>query len=369
MIKIELIPLEHPLPADVESFGSGDTLYSSLRWNRAFSGRDAVSSVVVARDDRGAVRGTLLAHLMPEGSRNTVYDVGTLLGTTAHVAPRSAQLLLGARNGQWNGFRVAARAPSERAEVLNALVGAASSIAAVPAGFLYGTRADAAEVATAMGPDATLLLTEVNSTVQLGHGDFEAYTAGLPAKRRSDVRRDLEAAGGFPMSSDVRSDDAVVTAWAGLAAETQRRHGQPADAERLASYLRTCIDGAERAIGFWYGERSAPTAFALALVQDGVLWVRLVGLRYDEHGGTSGRYPGVLVFGPVRLAAAEGLVAVDLGAGLADFKGRRGARTEARWSAILPGGPAIDRDAVDARNAAEAARLGVELVGSGSVRA
>ncbi|MBT2504245.1 GNAT family N-acetyltransferase [Curtobacterium sp. ISL-83] len=245
--------------------------------------------------------------------------------------------------------------------MLNALVDEARTIADVPVGFLYGPRPEAEEITRAMGADAVLLLTEANSTVYLDGGGFDAYTARLPAKRRSDVRRDLEAAGGFPNSGPVGADDPALAAWAELAAETQRRHGQPADAVRLRTYLRTCVEGAERAVAFWYGARADPTAFALALVYDGVLWLRLVGLRYDEHGGTSGRYPGVLVFGPVRVAAEEGLAAVDLGAGLADFKGRRGAQNDARWSAILPAGLPVDPRLIAERNAAEAVRLSVNL--------
>ncbi|PPH23821.1 hypothetical protein C5D47_06220 [Rathayibacter toxicus] len=68
---------------------------------------------------------------------------------------------------------------------------------------------------------------------------------------------------------------------------------------------------------------ATPPAFFLALLQSAIVWMRFVGLHYDEDGETSGRSPRVLVFSPVKCATELQIRAVNVGVGLSDFTERR----------------------------------------------
>jgi hypothetical protein len=350
-MKVEVLNLGDPrVPV-----GDGDVLYASVGWNRAFAGRDGASYAVVARD-RSGVRGTMLVHDLPHGSSNTVYDTGTLLSAVSPLAsPGAPQVLLGARNGQWNGYHLVDSNAEARLETLSALVSEGRGLGHGTVGFLYADIEQASEMRRAV-PDLYPLLTDANSTVPVLGATLERHIEALPARPRADARRDLRQSHGLPRFRSIAADDSF-DVWADLVAQTQAHHGQPADTSRLMGYLTACVRGASEAVVFWYGD-DEPVAFCLALVHAGTLWVRLVGLTYGEDGSTQGRYPGVLVHGPVAYAAERGLRAVDLGAGLADFKRRRGATTQSRWSLLAPTHP-VDADAVVAHNRREFERLGL----------
>jgi hypothetical protein len=347
-----------------DDVASGDdegsaSVYSSTAWNRTFADPGGKSFIAVATSDGERV-GSLSAHLLPQGSANTVYDAFTIAEdtTAADRAQWRPQLMLGSRNGQWNTLHASGDTPRGRRQVIRALLSEAMTLSASSYGLFYVDERTAEEVLS-MDLGFIPYLTETDATIPINEGDFTTYLDQLPAKRRSDARREIAKAGGLPHVRAVTTEDQDLFLLCGaLAAETQARHGQPGSAESLARYLCRCVEAGFPAYIFHVGPVEAPSAFSLGVEYGGTLWIRLVGLRYDDDGGTSGRYPSVLVYGPVAHAAGRGLGAVNLGAGLSDFKRRRGATAEPRWTLLKP--PfvdSVDTRSVDLRNRTAASGL------------
>jgi predicted N-acyltransferase len=321
------------------AFPTGN-LYTSTSWNLAFAGRDAESYVISAHGSAGALVGTLLAHVFPRAPGNLVYNTHAiakgLLGEDAADPDRwSPQLLLGARNGQRNGYCVVESDETRRREILGALIEESRSFNASSRGFLYLDENSTTEILE-IAPEYLLIPAESDSSIALNGSTFEDFLAGLGSKRRYDVRRDLRRIGVMPNVHPLTSDDSKVHLYGRLAAQTQQHHNLPGDPERLANYISRCAGAGGEAVAFTVGDEASPAAFSLALIYGETLWVRMVGLEYGPDGDTGGAYPAVLIYGPVQFALERDLKFVNVGAGVGDFKRRRGAISEPRWSLIAP---------------------------------
>jgi predicted N-acyltransferase len=316
------------------------SLYTSTSWNLAFAGRDAESYVISAHDPAGALVGTLLAHVFPQAPGNLVYNAHAiakgLLGENAADPDRwSPQLLLGGRNGQRNGYYVTESEEARRREILGALIDESRDFSASAQGFLYLDEQSAREILET-APEYLPIPAEPDSSITLNGPTFEDFLAGLESRHRYDVRRDLRRVGAMPSVQPLTPDDSKVHVYGRLAAQTQRRHNLPGDPERLADYISRSAGAGVEAVAFTVGDEASPVAFSLAFIYGGTLWVRMVGLEYGPGGDTGGAYPAVLIYGPVHFALDRGLQSINVGAGVADFKRRRGATSEPRWSLIAP---------------------------------
>lgn len=334
------------------------SLYTSLSWNGAFAGSDETSRLHTIRHGDEIVAWTV-THRMDERSANPVYDAPTIAGGSAAGSPESwyPQLLLGARNGQcnpMNGEHARGRA------ALHELIASVRSVRASSMTWLYADT-ETAQTLIDLEMGFVPYLTEMDATIPLNFSDFDGYVASLNSKRRNAARKELELSGGLPAMHPIdTSDSALLSRCAGLATQTQARHGHSASEEGMRMYLEKCVSAGFEAVAFIYGPVDCPSAFSLALVAANRLWVRLVGLDYGPSGDTQGRYPGVLAYGPVAFGALRGLEAVNLGAGNAAFKRHRGAQNSARWSLLFPpAGVSIDTEAVRVANSQAARRLGV----------
>ena len=335
------------------------SLYSGLLWNRAFASIDGTSHLHVA-EQVGEGVGWLATHLLVDRTPNPVYDSSSIAGLTARIEPDSwyPQLLLGARNGQYNPANV----PEVGApDVLSALVGSAELVGSASLAWLYAD-SDSAQKLLDLKMGFVPYLSDVDSSIRVAKGGLDEFIASLPSNRRSVVRRDVKRAGGLPAVRVMRSDEGdLLTKYAELAVQTQTRHGQSPSVAGMTTYLEKCVAAGHPAVVFFYGPLEKPTAFSLAIAAYGTLWMRLVGLNYDDNGNTEGQYPGVLAIGPAVYAAEHGLGSVNVGAGTSDFKRYRGAKATPRWSLLRPPpGTHIDLDAVWRRNLDEAERLHVD---------
>ncbi|AJM77192.1 GNAT family N-acetyltransferase [Rathayibacter toxicus] len=285
--------------------------------------------------------GVVFAHSFPRAPTNLVYNArsvlrGALRDHQLRDESWTSQLLLGGRNGQRNGFYVASTKASERRQILRLLIDESFRLEASSAAFLYLDEESAAEILS-INDDCVPVPAEPDSYIRLREPSLESYLTDLSSKQRYDVTRDLRRAGGYPASHRVQPDDAArIAIYAELAASTQHRHGLPADPGRLANYIARCAGAGAEAIAFYVGDESSPAAFSLAVVYGDTLWVRMVGMEYGPVGDTSGAYAGVLIYGPVKWAAERGLANINVGGGVRDFKRRRGAIAEPRWSLIRP---------------------------------
>lgn len=316
------------------------SLYTSTSWNLAFARRDAESYLISAHDPAGALVGTLLAHIFTQPPANLVYNAHAiakgLLGENAADPGRwSPQLLLGGRNGQRNGYYVAESDKARHREILGALIGESRNFSASSRGFLYLDEQSAREILE-VAPEYLPIPAEPDSSITLNGTAFEDFLAGMTSRQRYDVRRDLRRVGTMPSVRPLAPGDPMAHAYGRLAAQTQRRHSLPGDPERLANYIARCAAAGAEAVAFTVGDEASPVAFSLALIYGGTLWVRMVGLEYGPGGDTGGAYPAVLIYGPVQFAFDRKLHSVNVGAGVGDFKRRRGATSEPRWSLIAP---------------------------------
>lgn len=358
MIKVEKLNLLAKSPK-IEY--PSESLYSSLKWNSAFS--DSESYIHIAYQNNQIV-GALTSHFLPNGSpNNNVYDAAYISGAV-DVSKWRPQIILGARNGQFNSLNINhLTSPEDRQNIVRAMVASAIDDRDVCASFFYLDFTSAQTIYRAL-PEFIPYLTELDSTIPFSGRSFDEYLQLLSSKRRYDIRRELKRAGGPPkIVSGSECNVRFLTACAELAATTQARHGQYASPEGMFKYLQKCMIGVENSYISYYGSYDRPRAFSLALVYNRLLWVRLVGLTYDMQGGTNGEYQGVLIYGPILIVAQNGLEGINIGAGVHNVKRRHGAIQEARWTLLKPRfGFSIDNQKIDSRNQQEAMRLGVEQI-------
>ncbi|MFJ4036912.1 GNAT family N-acetyltransferase [Microbacterium sp. NPDC090007] len=341
-----------------------ESLYSSLRWNNAFAEPNGHATLHVS-ENYHEVEGWVISHLLSHRTSNAVYDAPSIMGDLAEGAPEMwyPQLLVGARNGQYNP----ANLPRRDVRALESLFASLRQIESSSMAWLY---ADTQTAELVIGSDDAFIpvLSELDCSIPVHFDDFDGYLGGLSSKLRYGVRRDLRQSEGMPAWEMVDEGSAdLLAACAPLAVQTQSRHGASSTVEGMLRYLTRCVSAADASIIFYYGPRANPVAFSLALVEAGRLWVRLVGLDYGPAGDTSGRYPGVLVYGPVSYAAEHGLRHISVGAGNSTYKRHRGAEVEPRWSLLRPPqGVAVHRGSVTAHNERRAMELGLEP-GSGTL--
>jgi hypothetical protein len=89
------------------------------------------------------------------------------------------------------------------------------------------------------------------------------------------------------------------------------------------------------AVAFTVGDEASPVAFSLAFIYGGTLWVRMVGLEYGPGGDTGEPTPRYLSTVRSISPLDRGLQSINVGAGVADFKRRRGA-TASQMVALAP---------------------------------
>ncbi|HEX9030564.1 MAG TPA: GNAT family N-acetyltransferase [Streptosporangiaceae bacterium] len=141
--------------------------------------------------------------------------------------------------------------PGDQARWLAATIAAGSALAAERGAaslcMPYVDVADSELCAALRGDGWTQIATDSYYLLDVTWPDFDGYLAGLPAKRRTSVRRELTRLGeeGIGLGSE-RADGTLIGEMADLAVNLKRRHGSPrtaADiAESISAFVRQAGD-------------------------------------------------------------------------------------------------------------------------------
>lgn len=291
---------------------------------------------VVARDSSGRLMGLLPLYLSPGGERGTYYDPAESLAQDPPLLPEAAHplALLGARAGYLSGWLVpGGQGPAGTARLVGLLFKEGCRVAfslgarLVSMQFLPRSQARLLVASGAAGAQE-LVPQRPAARIPVPPGGFESYLAGLPAARRSTVRRDLlRYARSSCVTARLRLSEALDFA-AELMGRVQDRHGRPVEASLLRRMLATqarSLDPASLVVASYLGAR--PIACSLSYLDGDTLYLRAAGLDHEAAEAT-GAYFATTFYEPIRYAGERGASWVHLGIGSLRPKVLRGARLE-----------------------------------------
>lgn len=171
------------------------------------------------------------------------------------------------------------------------------------------------------------------SVLRLPSGGWEGYLASLDHKRRSVVKRDLAKLTDLKLALRVTPASDIIAESLPLVRSIKERHGVPEHADLLEARLS---DWAANRVG----ERIAFTArdsssrliaVSFGCLYGGVLEMCEIGLT-DDPSVRQLVYVEVMLYSPIRLAAAIGCEEITLGLGSVIPKKLRGATVTNVWA-------------------------------------
>lgn len=313
----------HDLPAaQWEHLARPAGLYLSHRW---LVGEEqdptATSAYALVRDRRGTLLAAAPLHLVRD-EPNDRYRPGTVL--PPHLRPR---VVAGARRGYHNTpLTRPGLAPADRHACLTLLRDTARRFAAdhgTTHWWPYLTARAAAGLAP-LYPGRPLHL-EDDAVIPLPGTDFDDYVASLPARRRTQVRRERrEFAAALPVRRHLLADCHEEAG--ALLAGHQQGHGHDRDGvaamTALLSRQAAAMGTEARVVAAHDGDRMI--AFCLYYHYGATTWIRAVA--HDREHPAPHLYFNLMYYLPIEDAYAHGTTALHAGMTTIEAKRRRGAR-------------------------------------------
>ncbi|MEU1128637.1 GNAT family N-acetyltransferase [Streptomyces sp. NPDC005900] len=329
-MNVTLVPdITEVPPAAWEAIAAPAGFYLSHRWLAAQQ-QDRTARVRYALVHEGGALVAAAPLYSVDTEPNDLYRVPELVPGRAP----SRTLLVGARRGYLNAPLLhPGLTPDRRREALNHLLRAADSLAAREGAqpwWLYVTDAAAAELADACGTEPVRL--NEDARIPLPGDTFEDYLSGLPSSRRTAIRRERRAfaEAGYELRR-LRLSECAEEVGA-LAAQSQARHGHPADPAFMARLFREQAEGMADSgtVHAAYAD-GRMAAFSLGYRHADTLWMRASGCDYARLRGAH-EYFNLVFYVPIEDACAHGAGALHLGMESLRAKTLRGAVTSPLWA-------------------------------------
>jgi len=308
---------------------AGPHFYSTAAWLgfcQAHGG--ALQHVAVARRGDAAVAVVPFAELIE--APGLLYRWSDLLAERGLPSPSADGLLVGPRQGYQTHLLVAPGMDrrAAAAELVARLRERAAGRACVA---MYTTTRDALALRDA-GVRAEPVLLEADASLELPSGGWDAWLGSLPARRRTNIAREVRAfeGAGYEVTHGPLAD--CFEQLPGLAGSTQAKYGHvAATAEHLES-LRKHVDnmGSAARVAVCRRPGEEPVGFCLYYVHGDTIFLRWAGFDYDRLAGAA-EYFNLVYYNQVRLAAELGATRIHAGIKATEAKALRGARLQPLW--------------------------------------
>jgi hypothetical protein len=334
-------------PSTWAPFEATPSLYTSPRWLRVLEREPAAQTCyLVASDFTGKPLAVVPTSAWDRtaGWTPNAYDVAGPARLALNLSRDPEEwyptVLVGTRAGYWNeplgwdedACATAVAAAFGRARRLNTPSAAAMFLTRRALGYVPA------------GNDIVRLLWAAGTRLDVVWGSFDEYVSSLKAHRRAAVKRDLRRFALSDCSLQVEPLSAIGHDAPRLLLNVQRKHGREASLESVRDYLAAQIDELDdRSAAFVVRRAGRPIAFALGFVHERQLFMRSVGVDYEEIRDDRS-YFSMAFYAPIRYAVERGLTGIDLGLESYRPKLLRGARAYPLYVAIVP--PVPYRDAL-----------------------
>lgn len=339
-------------PGSWDALADG-ALYSSYTWLSLLeSDADAEVGYAIVEDGGQLLAATPFAHVHRE--RNPLMDWPALLRARG-LDPGDGQRLIAAPRRGYQAHVLTAPGVDQRTKVKAAALLLAHLDREAHARGLAGVLvlyADSvtARLVQAARAGATVAHLAHDAWIEPVGARFSDYLRSLGSHRRARVRREMAVFN----DAGYRCEHVTLEAAAGeagsLLAQTQARHGHPADREALARSLaaqgRAMGDGAEVLV-LRRGARAV--GFVSFYCWGDTLFLRAAGFDYERLAGAA-EYFNLVYYLPVAIAYERGLRRLHAGIEATEAKALRGASIRPLW--LVDFGSAIDSRQAAHHNAA-----------------
>jgi predicted N-acyltransferase len=326
---------------------AGEHFYSSSRWLRfcaAHAGADQGAVVVSGKD--GATVAVPVARLTePPGA---LYRWNHRLAALGLPELPSDGLLVGPRQGYQTHLLTAGKTDptADLATLVSRLRershdGAQRDDAACVAMFVT---TDDVRALQAAGVSAPPVLLEADAWIDLPPGGWEGWLESLPAKRRSNIRRETRRfdQAGYQVTHAALAD--CYTELPDLAGATQHKYGASGTAQEWLDLLRTHVDvmGSAARVAVCARPGHRPVGFCVYYVWNGTVFLRWAGFDYERLSGV-GEYFNVTYYSQVKAAQGLGATRIHAGVKASEAKALRGADLRPLWMVDLSEDSALER--------------------------
>jgi hypothetical protein len=302
-------------------------VYQSRGWLTAMERMTPGQTHYVVAREGGRVTGVLPVYLLDPAAAGR-YHPRAAFGRAGEV--RGPIAVLGGRAGYTGGWMVEGE-PAAWPGVVAALLTSAEKLARELGAELimlaYLTEPDAALLAgTGLVRPEEVIAHSALAVIDLPGKDFSDYLAGLSARRRSTVRRDLARFAASSLSIGTSRLSGALDYAPRLLASVAARHGEIPDVDRMRRALVEQAAGLDE-ISTVVSARlpgGEPVAYSLSYAYGDALFVRLTGLDH-ARAESAAAYFATTYYEPIRLAYRLGLSRVHVGIGSYRPKVLRGA--------------------------------------------
>lgn len=180
--------------------------------------------------------------------------------------------------------------------------------------------------------------------ISLDAGGWDAHLTSLPLKKRQRIKADVRRCAAEGVQIHRADNDAIrphVARIAELTCLNREKNGAGEEPSHIAGLLTALLDGGAEVRAYLGRKDGALVASCVTIVKDHRLFVKWAGFDYGIVGERSGIYFAMVLDAPVRDAYAQGLRAVEFGAGAHQAKALRGCTPRAITTVMIMADPQL----------------------------
>ncbi|MFG2485837.1 GNAT family N-acetyltransferase [Streptomyces virginiae] len=329
-------------PGEWEQISSGCGLYVSRPWLASLeSDRDHVPHYLLARDADGRILGALPTYHVPSPGPKSFYNPYFVFGAGGRLGG-GPLLLVGTKAGYTTRIPVRQDVTPQTADrirmaLLTAAMDLGAELGVAVVALQYLTAAEA-ETALPHLPDALLLSAAPDSVLELPRAagaDMDDFFAEQGPNRRRMMRREMRRFTREGYTTSTASLGECYERIAPLFANLIRRH-RGGDSP-MVDYLRRQAQHLDSLATTYLVHREGElVAFSLFYTWEDGIYARLYGELGEDPGERGNIYYNTAYYVPISDFVGQGGTRISYGPEAYRAKFNRGARPEARWSALVP---------------------------------